>query len=168
MNMLTQEQLKLFVSYDEETGLFTRKSYCGKYKKYEGNKVTTLDSSGYVALSISGKHYRAHRLVWLYIYGEFPEYDIDHINGCRSDNRLLNLREATRQQNIFNSQKHKDSISGIKGVSRVSGSNTWRARAEIGGKVFHLGSFKTKEEAGIAYQNCVKEKHGEFFQGGAL
>jgi hypothetical protein len=85
------------VHYNAENGHFTAVNKSARRNKGEilGNK----DSNGHIQITINKKLYLAHRCAWLWFYGEWPEHDIDHINGDRSDNRLINLRKATRSQN---------------------------------------------------------------------
>lgn len=144
----------LYASYDSDTGHFTSKS-----DRREGKVLGWANDQGYVLLCINQKQVRAHRVAWFFAYGEWPDCDIDHINGCRSDNRLSNLRKATRGENMQNLKKaHKDSKCGLIGVSQIRG-KYWFARITIGGKTKHLGSFKTKEDAHQAYLNAKREIH---------
>jgi len=99
--MITQDKLKEILDYNQHTGLFTWK----KIKKYSNRSVGDIAGSlslGYVVIGIDKKIYKAHRLAWLYVYGEFPKEQLDHINGNKEDNRICNLREANQSQNNFN------------------------------------------------------------------
>jgi hypothetical protein len=95
-------------------------------------------------------------------YGEFPEMSIDHINGIKTDNRLQNLRLATKSQNALNSKRHKDNTSGYKGVSWNKRLAKWGARITINGKYKHIGLFKNVEDAASAYAAAAYMHHGEF------
>jgi hypothetical protein len=97
-NILTQERLKQILFYNPETGLFNwlRAGLTRAPKKIIAG---CSDANGYCVIRINGKQYKAHRLVWLYIYGELPEREIDHINGNPSCNVLSNLRLTTRLEN---------------------------------------------------------------------
>jgi hypothetical protein len=161
-NSLTQSELIRQLHYDQNTGKFTRlisNANSVKVGEFAGNinKV-----SGYVLLWVCGNLYSAHRLAFLYMTGTFPNNDIDHINGIRSDNRWLNLREATRSQNMKNTAKYKTNSSGYKGVSYVKSSNKWLAQACLNRKNFKLGYFDTPEEAKATYDSFCKANHGEF------
>jgi len=95
--VLTQEKLKELLAYDSETGLF---KWCVRVGKriHVGSIAGHLDEiSGYIRITVQGKIYQAHRLAWLYVHGYFPETDVGHINKVRHDNRIENLREASRQ-----------------------------------------------------------------------
>jgi hypothetical protein len=158
--MLTLEFLKEWLYCDEETSIFTRIKACPGIKV--GTVAGRLKSNGYAYISVGGRSYRAHRLVWFYNFGEWPKSELDHINGIKNDNRLCNLREVTRSQNMQNCGKYLNNTSGFKGVSWNKQSNKWKAQICISGKHKHLGSFDTPEEASIAYQLAAKELHGEF------
>jgi hypothetical protein len=151
--MITQEELKELLSYDQDTGIFT----WNKSKKQAG----TLTYSGYKRIIIKNKSYYAHRLVWLYVNGYMPDY-VDHINMNRSDNRLCNLRKATNAENQCNKKITKNNTSGVKGVSWFARDNNWRARIQFDGKHIHLGYFNTIEEAKTAIENTRVELHREF------
>lgn len=153
---LSQDRLKDLFGYNADTGLFYRKkkrSGCS-FKKPPGNP-----SHGYIRIQIDGVSYQAHRLAWLYFYGEWPETDLDHINGDRSDNRIVNLRLATRSQNLMNMRTRRR---GLKGVYFDKRQQRWCARIHIEYKTIWLGSHKTEEEAHAAYQLAAIEYHGEF------
>lgn len=112
---LTQKRVRELLDYDPETGLLTWKVNRGK-ANVEG-KAGTLGGTGYIHLTIDSKQYLAHRVIWLWNYGYFPENDVDHINRVRSDNRICNLREVSRTCNLRNSCVSISNRSGVKGVS---------------------------------------------------
>lgn len=138
---LTQEVLKQHVSYDELTGVFTR--LVGKGKGKQAGSINK--HRHYVYIRVGGYRYMAHRLAWLYHYGEFPTGEIDHINQIKQDNRIVNLRDVTKTENQKNRSVNKNSVSGITGV--YFSNSRWYAQITINGKVTPLGSFKTKHEA---------------------
>lgn len=156
--MLTHEYLRAHLHYNPETGIFTRIKASGT--AHVGDIAGTLSQTGYIYISLQNKDYRAHRLVWLYLHGTFPENLIDHINGVRHDNRLCNLRECTKAENTVNSKIDPRNKLGFKGI-RKSGNN-YSARATIDYKEHHIGNFKTREEASDAYVNFVKSFKPEF------
>lgn len=80
------------------------------------NSSGSLDKDGYLIIKIKGKQYKAHRLVFAYFNGRFPEREIDHINRIRTDNRIENLRECTRTQNIQNTTKKVNPKTGVIGI----------------------------------------------------
>jgi hypothetical protein len=149
------------LSYDANTGVFTRlKTTSSRAKK--GDVAGYTDSHGYICIGINGKSYKAHRLAWLYHTGEMPDtnLDIDHINGIRSDNRICNLRIATRSDNLANSRLRKNNTTGYKGVY-VDG-NKFRAMISNKGELIHLGMYNTCNEAYEAYCKAAKEIFGDF------
>jgi len=111
MTEITQELLKSLLTYDPNTGVFTR----------DGKIVKTKNTSGYIQISVKARKYCAHKLAWLYVWGVYPNGDLDHINRIRDDNRINNLRIATRSLNRLNSNKRSDNTSGTPRVS-------WRKR----------------------------------------
>lgn len=152
--ILTAEHVRSILSYDQETGHF-------HYLKATNGKVKVGQRAGSVnfiqgkypreSISINYFMYQSHRLAWLYIYGEFPNSFLDHINNDGLDNRICNLRLATHNQNSCNQKIHSDNRTGFKGVyARPSG--RWGAQIKSEGKVRHLGTFDTPEQAHEAYK----------------
>ena len=127
-------------------------------KRFAGTEAGTIGTGGYTLIRVDTTDYLAHRLAWVIVYGQEPEF-IDHINGDRSDNRLENLRSVTRIENTRNAKKREDNQSGTVGVSYFAPKNTWRARININGKTVLLGYFKTKNEA-IAARKAAEITHG--------
>jgi hypothetical protein len=117
--------------------------------------------NGYIVIPVDGKQYPAHRLAFLYCTGEMPE-EIDHANGCRSDNRFANLRSCTRSQNNANRRSSGRNTSGYKGVTFSKANKAWIAAITVAGKHYYLGSFPDKTEAAKAYDKAAIEYFGEF------
>ncbi len=163
--MITQSELKELLDYDPETGVFIWKKKVANRVKI-GDIAGCLDiSTGYIVFMIKGKRYRAHRLAWFYIYGEWPKDQIDHINHVRDDNRIVNLREVTRQENLKNASLSKNNKSDVTGVHWYKANKEWRAQIMVNGKYIHLGYFNdkhdaamTRKEAEIKYE--YHENHG--------
>lgn len=162
---ISQEELKEILHYDPETGIFTRRVASANNKMKVGQVAGNIDR-GYVRIMVMGRLYRAHRLAWLYVHGRFPPDEIDHINGVRGDNRLCNLRPATKSQNGMNRGAIRGKTSGYKGVSWHKRDKKWHAQATVDGNHHCLGYFDTAEEASVAYQSFVMPIHGEFYNGG--
>lgn len=103
----------------------------------------------------------AHRLVWLHLYGEWPEHGIDHINGRRSDNTAANLRSVPQSENVQNQRKARrdNKSTGLLGVSRPSGRSKYRAQIMAQGRNRYLGYFDTPEEAHAAYLAAKRQLH---------
>lgn len=157
--MLTQERLKELLSYDPDTGVFTnRVQRTGPGKKWSvaGSKT----KEGYISIQIDGKKYQAHRLAWIYVYGNITEKSIDHANETKEDNRIVNLRMATRQENGQNiSSRQINNTSGFRGVSWNKSSKKWVSQIVIKRKKKHLGYFNTAEEASEVYLKAKRKFH---------
>lgn len=140
--MLTRQELLKRVVYDPVTGSFS----CAKTGKLKGS----VEPRGYVQIGIGYKVYYAHRLAWLYVHGCFPEGDIDHIDGNRSNNTISNLRDVSRSVNLQNKRRaEKTNLLGLMGVSKNT--KGYRARIKVNGVERHIGTFNTPEEAHEAY-----------------
>lgn len=159
--MITAEELRRVLDYDQDTGIFRWLISAGSRAKI-GQIAGCRRSDGYWYIGVQGRFYLAHRLIWLYVRGKWPVDDIDHINMDRGDNRIANLREATRSQNMANSKLRRDSACGLKGVSFHKQHNRWRAQVRKDGRVHHLGYFNTAEEARAAREAAAQKYHGEF------
>ena len=143
---LTAEQLRELMHYDRDTGIFTRKVSAASNAR-AGDVVGTTMCVGYLAVSINYKKHLLHRLAWLYVYGEWPKEQLDHINRIRTDNRICNLREATHTQNARNMSKASNNTSGHPGVHWRSDRSKWWALIESDGQKHYLGCYNTIEEA---------------------
>lgn len=150
--MITQDELKRELRYNPETGTFTR--LVSRKGVRAGSEIFgAINSSGYAFIGIRGKLYRAHRLAFLYMTGEFPADNIDHLNGVRSDNRWENLRSVTQAENTRNSSISKKNTSGITGVLKQG--RIWYAHISAAKKLFRF-SFQTKEEAASARRSLER------------
>lgn len=162
--MLTAERVREVLDYDPETGVFTWRQPQGRAQK--GSVAGAEHNRGYWRVSVFGKYYLSHRLAWLYVHGEWPSPEIDHINGDPRDNRLANLRLATRSQNLANKKRSSKNTSGFKGVDRVVSRGKWRARIKVDGTDLHLGLFSARADAVAARAAAEAKYFGEFAYGG--
>lgn len=144
-----------------ETGIFTRLRSQGPQKG--GTRAGSMMRCGYEIIAIDRLKYVAHRLAWFYVHGKWPPHEIDHINGDRADNRIVNLRQATTSQNLQNQRKAQvTSKTGLLGVS-YNGSphreRRWFARICVNQKTKVIGYFHTPEEAHAAYLEAKRKVH---------
>lgn len=161
--MIAAEELREMLTYDPATGVFVWRVDRPQRRVGDIAGSCTLSSQGYRLISVKGTVYRAHRLAWLYVYGAFPTSDLDHIDGDRDNNRIANLRLATKTENSRNRRVAPDNATGFKGVTRATGCKS-RFQAHIGieRRLKYLGSFGSAEEAHAAYVEAAKSLYGAF------
>lgn len=157
-NLPTQARLKELFIYDPDSGVFTRRISTGRHDSHKAGKVAGTKGI-YWQMHVDGKRFVGHRLAWVYVYGKPPKEDLDHINQNKLDNRIANLREATRRQNMQNVTLHKHNRSGFKGVAWHSPRKKWRAYIFNGYKQTHLGLFETLDQAVQARKAAEFEYH---------
>ena len=160
MSKLTAERLREVLSYIPESGIFY---WLKTEKRVKAGDVAGSYTQGYLNIQVDGVLYRAHRLAWLYVNGDWPEKGIDHINGVSTDNRIANLRDANQSQNTANSRRSINCKSGFKGVTAYR--SRWVASIGKAGRKKHIGVFDTPEEAHAAYLSAATKIHGEFARG---
>lgn len=158
--------LREYYEYSPVTGLFIHKRSTarGIYNQVAGTKRP----DGYIGIAINGQRWLAHHIAWYYIHNEWLD-EIDHKDGNRSNNRLNNLRPATRTQNNGNSNGWgKRKKSGLpRGVYYHPGDKTrFRSQIYVNYKAVHLGCFDTINEAEKAYIEAARIHFGEFAKGG--
>lgn len=154
--MVTQEKLKELFSYNPDTGLFTR--LVSVSQNTNVGDVAGWKTNGYIYTHIKKKNYLIHRLAWLYMTGGWPKNDIDHVNHIRNDNRWVNLREATRQENLRNASISKANKSKTTGVSWDKEKKKWRVEVMINGRQKNIGRFIDKFEA-ICCRKSAENKY---------
>ena len=155
---LTAERLRDLLSYDLETGDFRwriRTSNC----IHVGDVAGCQNTNCYLQIRVDRRLYLAHRLAWLYVHGRWPNAELDHRNGVRTDNRIENLREATRSENCQNIGRSPRSATGHKGVYCRPDKKKWWARIQLSGKKHYLGSFDSLDAAVEARSRAKAELH---------
>lgn len=159
--ILTQCRLKELLNYDPETGLFTRRIKRAGIRANIGDIAGKFVDGDYVNIKINGKIYKAHRLAWMYVYGDFPDGEIDHINRIKHDNRIKNLRIVNRcdnMQNIINPSK--SNTCGFRGVSFKKEFGLYFSRIQTNNERIFLGYFDKAECAYAAYLEAKAKLHG--------
>jgi hypothetical protein len=161
---LTAERLRETLHYDPETGAFTHRHSRtrGRRPVVAGDVAGCLLNTGYRSIRVDGKAYLAHRLAWLYVYGEWPNLQIDHINGNRSDNKLKNLRQvsnAINSQNIRVAREGKKYASPLGACYQPRYKRKWLAKIRVDGSLVIVGRYETAEEAHAAYVKAKRQLH---------
>lgn len=160
--MLDQATLRKHLYYDAVGGNF----YWRNPPAYSGflpwSKAGSVNCDGHIKIQLHKKCYLAHRLAWLYVHGQMPRDCIDHKNECKTDNRIENLRQATKGQNNFNTGLRSTNKSGVKGVRWRAESKKWVACFKANYVSINVGSFDTLEEAAKAIHVARIKHHGEF------
>lgn len=163
--MLTQERLKEILHYDPATGIFTwivSPSKNVKSGSVPGTLYKNHSGNEYLRVTIKRRHYRLHRLAWLYVYGDFPEL-IDHINGNGLDNRIENLRSVSSSENSRNTKLSVKSKYCVHGITKVK--NRYKVVIGYQMKQIYIGSFRSVDDAVRARKDAelkygFHENHG--------
>ena len=150
---LTYKRMREVVRYDRQSGLFYWKVSVGKAKRNEVAGHT--DSSGYTKISVDGVKYFAHRLAWFYCFKVWPQKNIDHVDRCRSNNRIKNLRDVGQSLNGLNGSLRRNNSSGHTGVSYDPRRDTWVAYVNKDGRKKHLGAYGSPKIAAQARADVV-------------
>lgn len=149
-------RMRELLTYNKESGLFTWK---------HNGKSAGGTSGGYIEIQINKVRFKAHRMAWAFVYGECPsDMEIDHENLNRADNRISNLRLATRSQNGRNKTAKSNSKTGVKGVYYDKQTGKYRSEIQVDGKRLKLGRFLTIDDAAKAYRIAAEKYHGEFMR----
>jgi len=160
-NQLTLEKLKQVLDYDPASGIFTWKIQRSSSANV-GDIAGSINHAGYRRIIIGGIRYRAHRLAFFYVNGRWPIYEIDHINNIKDDNRISNLREASRCENALNRPLNIQNTSGVKGVHFYRRYGKYSAQIRVNKKQIHLGFFADINAATSVIRAYREKVHGEF------
>ena len=145
----SQEELRDLLEYTEDGNLWW--NYTGTGRNIDLPAGTINRVTGYRAIKVKGTLYRAHRLVYYWHTGEWPDV-IDHINGDKLDNRIENLRAVSHLANLHGARKPtKRSDDGLPGTCYSKRLGRWIAQITVRGKLRYLGCYKTTEAAHEAY-----------------
>ncbi|WP_241575047.1 HNH endonuclease [Rosenbergiella nectarea] len=159
--MIDNSELQRLLNYDPETGLFYWKVRMSNRVK-AGDLAGVINGSGYRIIAIKGKIHYAHRLAFLWMTGRLPGKFVDHVDGDRSNNIWVNLREASALQNAHNQKLNKSNTSGIKGVHYDKATNKWLATLKVNGKPTYLGVFSEISQAEAVIKQARQNFHGDF------
>jgi len=171
--MLTQSILKKFITYNDETGCFTWvtrsrehfktnrafNTWNARWANKEAGTVQIHRGKHYASIRVMYKRYLAHRLAWLYVYGEWPVNEVDHIDGNGANNAILNLRDVTSTENSRNIRLRDDNTSGTVGVYWCKTYRVWKSQIMINKKNIYLGGHHDKKGA-IKARAIAEVKHG--------
>jgi hypothetical protein len=178
--IITQDYLRSILDYDPESGIFIwrersaemfpnetpRRSSANQAAcwntRYVGRPAGTFRDGEYTIVRIPGHKSQvlAHRLAWFWFYGVWPSGDIDHVSRDKTDNRISNLREATRSQNQINRAHRRDNVLGVRGVCRHSG--RYVAQISFNRRHIYIGMYETLEDAKRAYEAEAARLYGDF------
>jgi len=158
MKIITAKRVRQLLDYDPEAGVFV-------WRERTSNRISVGDvagrdnGNGYRRISIDGQSYYEHQLAWLYVYGEWPQNEIDHRDGNGFNNKISNLRDATHEENCQNMPLKTTNTSGITGVSWSKLHSKWEAYIWRGYKKKYLGLFESLSDAREAYLRAKRELH---------
>jgi hypothetical protein len=157
---LTQDKLKEHLSYDPNTGIFIWIKPKARRTKIGSIAGSPVVRGGYLSIMIDGINYSCHQLAWLYVYGYIPIVLVDHKNTIPTDNRIDNLRLATKTQNAYNAKTPSTNTTGVKGVYVIKGK--YVARVTANGKTYSFGCHSTLDAAATAVRAGRTKLHGEY------
>ena len=153
-------EVRDLLDYEPSTGEFRWRRRAAA--RVRAGDIAGCERDGYWQLCVKNGRVLGHLVAWAIHYGEWPAGEVDHINGIGTDNRIVNLRLASRHQNMRNTRRRSNNTSGIKGVSWRSDSQRWRATLRTAGGRLYLGSFDSVDAAADAVQRARAAHHGEF------
>lgn len=161
--MISHDRLLYRLNYNPDTGDFIWKN--NRDSTLIGTIAGTILEDGRWQIQVDSRLYKAHRLAWFYVYGKWPEDQLDHIDGNPLNNRLSNLRECSQTQNQQNQFKPKaHNKTGYLGVSWDSSRKKYAARIRVDGKYKYLGRFDSVEEAAQSYLEAKRKYHPFFVE----
>jgi len=149
-SLLTADDVRRLFTYEKDTGILRWKvqpSNNVKVNEPAGSVIYGSNKVKYMRVGINGVFYLQHRIIWLWVTGEWPKFGVDHQNGCGLDNRFENLRDVTSSVNSQNRRLGVRNKSGHLGVSWNSNIKKWKSAIVVQGKLHHLGYYTNKEDA---------------------
>lgn len=163
-NGLTPEYVRSIFDYDSAAGLlkWRKLPHVSASNIKVGGVAGFLENTGYTRVRIGGHQYMAHRLIWLYVHGEWPREQVDHKDRDKGNNRIDNLRLADNRLNRANTAVNANNFLGCKGVQLHKQSGKYRARICVYGKHISLGLHHKIEDAVAAYTKAAKDHFGDY------
>jgi hypothetical protein len=155
---LTADEVRRLLDYDPNTGVFTWRERRGG-KASQGSAAGSPQTNGYIHILVHRRAYKAHRLAWLLMHGEWPQAQIDHKNRVRHDNRIANLRLASQSENSQNAARKKTNSTGVCGVSWYKRTGKWSVRLYLGGQIYWCKHFACFAQAVKARRAVETEAH---------
>ena len=159
--------MKAEITRAEAIAGFLYNPITGELNNSKGDECGSVSHNGYLRIWVKGRSMAAQRLIWLYMTGELPAGDIDHINHDRLDNRWINLRMVSRQGNMKNAKRSSASASGFTGVTWCKQQGQWQSQVCVAGKTKKLGRFDCKLDAIAARIRANKHYSFHANHGGA-
>ena len=159
MENLAISQDYVLSAFDYQDGNLIRKT--GRVNEIGQIAGCLHKGKGYIHVKIKAKCFKAHRLVFLYHYGYLPEC-VDHIDGDKANNKIENLRAATKEENCRNQKIRSTNKSGCKGVRWNSLSKKWQVGICKNYKNIHLGMYEDLELASLVAVEATELIHGRF------
>lgn len=166
MKLPIEETLPLALRYDADEGkLYWRDEWWPKSRTT--NTVGAMDGTkrsptGYVRFEHRGRRFMVHRVIWFMHHGEWPDGEIDHIDGNGLNNHISNLRVVDHKANMYNRPMYRCNKTGYKGVSKNARENLYRAQISKDRVPYKIGSFACPIDAARAYDRKAIELHGEY------
>lgn len=169
MNYPTSDRARILFDYDPDVGVFVwrwrprfefrhERDWKAFLSRYSGRIAGHLCTDGYWYITVDRCRIGAHRVAWMYCYGEEPNH-VDHINGDTSDNRIANLRSVTPMENARNQARRVNNKTGTTGVCWAKDEEKWSAYINTGGRQVRIGYFRDFEEA-VEARKAAEEEHG--------
>lgn len=151
MALITPGRLRELLHYSPETGAFTWVTKASPQSRIQpGEPAGSICGKGYILVTVDGKQYKASRLAWLYMTGEWPKGEVDHEDRVKTNDKWSNLSDVSHVGNMLNKSMHKNNTSGYAGVHYNKKGKKWVAYFRVNGQRVHVGSFSTAEEANAA------------------
>ena len=167
---LTQEFVKRLFDYRDgqlywkerpRSDFNTELAYLQWNPKHAGKQAGCYSGNRHGLVAINRKHYQLHRIIFFWHYGYFPKI-VDHADCNPQNNKIENLRAATKAENQRNNGMFSHNTSGYKGVVWSKLARKWLARVKVNGKTKHLGSYEDVELADLVAQEARNKYHGNF------